>query len=273
MPEQLVFDDEAARAIEAMYLIDDALRRRAIVRRRLAATPGERILDVGCGPGFYCAELAEDVGPSGSIVGVDGSASMLALAERRCAGFENVELLEGEAAALPVADASFDAALSVQVQEYVPDIAASFAELHRILRPGGRVLIYDIDWATASMHSGDQDLTTRVLRAWDEHLAHPSLPRTLAPRLRAAGFEHVEMTAEAFATTEFDSGKYYGATLVPFIGAFVVGRQGITQAEAQAWIDEQMDLGSRGEFYFAVTQFCFTARRCPYGQRRVRFPR
>src|SRR5215213_10150259 len=131
MADQLVFDDNAARAIESMYLIDDALRRRAIVRERLAAAPDERILDVGCGPGFYCAELTEDVGPSGSIVGVDGSASMLALAERRCAGFDNVELLEGEATALPVADASFDAALSVQVQEYVQDIAACFAEIHR----------------------------------------------------------------------------------------------------------------------------------------------
>jgi arsenite methyltransferase len=261
MADQLVFDDNAAREIERMYLIADALRRRAIVRERLGAATGERILDVGCGPGFYCAELAEEVGPSGSVVGVDGSASMLALAERRCGPFGNVELLEGEATTLPLEDESFDAALSVQVQEYVPDIAASLTELHRVLRPAGRVLIYDVDWGTLSVHADDPERNERVLRAWDEHLAHPFLPRTLTEQLRAAGFEDVQMTAHAFATNDFDSNSYYGATLVPFIGAFVAGRQGISVEEATGWIEEQRALGERGEFYFAVTQFCFTARR------------
>lgn len=257
---QLVFDEDAARAIESMYFIGDALRRRAIVRQRLSAQPGERILDIGCGPGFYCTELAEKVGPSGSIVGVDDSASMLALAQRRCAELGNVELLEGEATAVPVADASFDAAISVQVQEYVPDIAASLAEIRRVLKPGGRVLIWDIDWATASI-SGDPSRSERVLRAWDEHLARPFLPRTLTGELRAAGFGDVELTAHAFATNDFDPAEYYGPTLVPFIAAFVSGRQGITAEDAEAWVAEQRELGERGEFYFAVTQFCFTARK------------
>jgi len=63
MTTQLVFDEDWARRIEAAYEIEDAVRRRRIVRDALAAVPGERIADVGCGPGFYCAELAEDVGP------------------------------------------------------------------------------------------------------------------------------------------------------------------------------------------------------------------
>jgi SAM-dependent methyltransferase len=257
---QLVFDEDAARAIESMYFIGDALRRRAIVRERLGAQPGERIVDIGCGPGFYCAELAEEVGPSGSIVGVDDSASMLALAERRCAELGNVELLEGEATAVPVAEGSFDAAISVQVQEYLPDIAASLTEVLRVLKPGGRVLVWDIDWATASV-SGEPSRTERILRAWDEHLANPFLPRTLTRDLRTAGFEDVEMTAHAFATTVFDPGEYYGPTLVPFIAKFVAGRQGVTADDADAWVAEQHELGERGEFYFAVIQSCFTARK------------
>jgi arsenite methyltransferase len=257
---QLVFDEDAARRIEALYLIADAVRRRGIVREALAPARGERILDVGCGPGYYCVELADAVGPSGRMVGLDSSAAMLALAERRCAGLDNVELREAEAVALPVGDASFDAVLSVQVQEYVPDIGAGLAELHRALRPGGRALVWDIDWATVSVHSEDDALTERVLRAWDEHLAHPSLPRTLAPLLRAAGFEDVRMQAHPFATIDLD-GESYGAALEPFIAAFVAGRQGVGEDEAQAWLAGQRALGERGEFYFASTQFCFTARK------------
>jgi arsenite methyltransferase len=260
MSTQLVFDEDAAKRIEALYLIGDAVRRRRIVRAALAASPGERILDVGCGPGFYCAELLEDVGASGSVVGVDSSPAMLALARRRCAGHDNVELLEGEATSLPVADAGFDAAISVQVQEYVVDMTGGLAELHRALRPGGRVLVFDIDWATFSVHSDDPALTERVLRAWDEHLAHRSLPRTLAPRLCAAGFEDVAMQAHAFATIEFDHDSY-GAAVIPFIGEFVAGRQGIGEADARGWVAAQRELGERGEFYVATTQLCFTARK------------
>jgi SAM-dependent methyltransferase len=112
---QLVFDDAAARRIEAMYEIGDARRRRGLARAALAAAPGERVLDVGCGPGFYCAELLEEVGPSGHVTGLDGSPAMLALAERRCAGRPHVELREADATALPVPDGGFDAALCVQV--------------------------------------------------------------------------------------------------------------------------------------------------------------
>jgi arsenite methyltransferase len=257
---QLVFDEQAASRIEAIYKIGDAVRRRRIVREALAAAPGERILDVGCGPGFYCAELLDEVGPSGAVVGLDGSAAMLALAARRCGGHENVELREADATDLPVDDASFDGAISVQVQEYVGEVATAIAELHRALRPGGRLVVFDIDWATLSINSDDEALTERVLRAWDEHLAHRSLPRTLSARLRAAGFGDVRMEAHPFATAAFDPDSY-GAALIPFIGAFVAGRQGLTEENAQRWVEEQRALGERDRFYFAITQFCFAARK------------
>lgn len=258
MSDQLAFDEQAARDIEAMYLIGDAVRRRRIVRDALQPRAGERILDVGCGPGFYCAELLEEVGPSGSIVGVDSSAPMLALAAGRCGEAENVELLIGEATAVPVDDASFDGAISVQVQEYVGEVEVALAELYRALAPGGRAVVFDIDWETLSLHSEDSELSARVLRAWDEHLAHRSLPRTLPARLRAAGFEDIRLEAHPFVTIEF-SPDSYGATLVPFIAAFVPGREGLTEADAQRWAAEQRALGERGEFYFAVTQCCATA--------------
>jgi arsenite methyltransferase len=259
---QVEFDEDVATRIEALYRIGDAVRRRRIVREALAVSPGERILDVGCGPGFYCAELAAEVRPAGSVVGVDSSPAMLELAARRCAGHEGVELRPGDAVALPVDDISFDAALCVQVLEYVPDPTVALAEMHRALRPGGRVVVWDVDWATISLHAFDAALTERVLRAWDQHLTHPSLPRTLRPRMRSVGFEDVRMQAHPFSTCELDP-ETYGVALLPLIAMFVVGRDGITDHAAQAWVTEQQQLGARGEFYFASTQLCFTATRPP----------
>jgi arsenite methyltransferase len=255
---QLVFDEDTARAVERMYEIRDAKRRRALVRTALAAAPGDRVLDVGCGPGFYCAELLTEVGPTGSVVGVDSSPSMLALAARRCEGAENVELHEADATSLPVPDSSVNRALSVQVLEYTADPAAVLAELYRALTPGGRIVVWDIDWASVSLHSEDPIRMGRVMRAFEEHLAHPSLPRTLAPRLRAAGFTEIEMEAYAFASCEMDP-ETYGAAVLPGIRSFVPGREGITDGEAKAWLAEQRELGERGHYYFSTTQFCFAA--------------
>jgi ubiquinone/menaquinone biosynthesis C-methylase UbiE len=261
---RLVFDEETGKQLEELYRIGDAVRRRRLVRAALAAAPGERVLDVGCGPGFYCAELVEEVGPAGSVVGVDASPQMLGLAERRCESHNNIVLHQADATSLPVADSSFDGAVCVQVLEYLSDAAAGLAEIHRALRPGGRVVVWDVDWATVSWHSLDPSRMERVLRAWEGHLAHPSLPRTLAPALRAAGFEQIEMQAHSFASAEFDA-ETYGAALVAVIRSFVARRGDLTEQDAAAWAAEQEELGERREYFFACTQFCFTATRPPAG--------
>jgi arsenite methyltransferase len=255
---QLVFDQDTAQRLEGVYRIRDAIRRRRLVREALGAATGERILDVGCGPGFFCAELAEEVGPSGSVLGLDTSAAMLALAARRCASHANIELRQADAGSLPAGDGDFDAALCVQVLEYVPDATAALSEMRRVLRPGGRIVVWDVDWATLSIRSEDPALTQRILRAWDEHLTHRSLPRTLAARLRAAGFVDVGMQGHLFATADFD-GETYGGATVSVIGAFVAGRESIPDHDATRWLAEQRELGERGEFYFTVSQFCFAA--------------
>jgi arsenite methyltransferase len=257
---QLVFDESLVEQLEQLYRTRDVRRRRRLVQDALGAQPGERILDVGCGPGFYVAELLDQVGPQGTVVGVDASAQMLAVAARRCEGRPNVAFHEGDATSLPVADGSFDAALCVQVLEYVTRPAVALAEMHRVLKPGGRLVVWDVDWATVSWHSTDPARMARALQAWDEHLADPSLPRTLTRHLRAAGFAGVGVEGHAFATNELSPETYGGASL-GLIEQYVAGAGRLGPREAKAWADEQRALGARGEFYFACVQFCFTAER------------
>jgi arsenite methyltransferase len=254
---QLVFDEKIVEQLEVLYRSRDVLRRRKLVYEALGATPGDHILDVGCGPGFYSRELLDQVGPEGSVTGIDQSPQMLAVARRRSEGFAGARFEEGDANALPVESGRFDRALSVQVLEYVADIPRALSEMHRALRPGGRVVIWDVDWATVSWHSEDDGRMARVLKAWDEHLAHASLPRTLAPSLRAAGFDDVRMDGHAFATIELSEETYGGAAL-PVIERYV-RQQG--SSDVDAWAEEQRALGECGEFYFACMQFCFSGVR------------
>jgi arsenite methyltransferase len=257
---QLEFDESTARQLEVLYRTRDVLRRRQLVRDALGVSPGERIVDVGCGPGFYVAELLEHAGSDGFVVGIDSSPPMLAVAAHRSKGHDNVAFHEANATSLPVETASFDAALSVQVLEYVADVPAALAEMHRALRIGGRLVVWDVDWATVSLHSTNPARTERILRSWDEHLAHPSLPQTLTSQLQRAGFEDVKLEGHTFATNRFDPDTY-GGSLVPFIARFAVGRDGISEDEANAWEAEQRELARSGEFFFACIQFCFTATR------------
>lgn len=257
MPDQLDFNHATTERLEKAYLGADIARRRKLVSHAVAPAPGERILDVGCGPGFYVAEFAGVVGGDGHVTGVDVSEDMLEAAARRTAEHENVTLLIGDAKGLPVPDGSFDAALSVQVYEYVDDTPAALAEMHRALGPGGRLVLWDVDWSTVSWFSTDADRMARVLRAWEAHLIHHALPRRLSAQMRSAGFVDVEVEAHAFVNT--DSGPdAYGGLLIPLIEDFV-SSHGVTVEEAAQWRAELEDLNGTDEYFFAITQFCFSA--------------
>jgi ubiquinone/menaquinone biosynthesis C-methylase UbiE len=257
---QFVFDEHAAAQLEVMYRSRDVRRRRRLVREALAVEAGHRVLDVGCGPGFYAAELLAEVGASGAVVGVDSSAAMLAAAARRCEGLGDAIFQEGSATTLSFEGQSFDRALCVQVLEYVADVPAALAQFHRVLRPGGRVVIWDVDWSTLSWHSADPVRMERVLRAWDRQTAHPTLPRKLAAALRAAGFAEILTEGHAFVTTALDP-ETFGGLALQRVEQYIAGGDEIPRAEAAAWAEEQRDLGARGEYFFAITQFCFTAVR------------
>src|SRR5262249_533944 len=123
-----------------------ATARRARILQALALQPGDHVLDVGSGPGHQAFEMSSVVGGTGRIAGVDAADSAIEIARRRCATLPNVRFQRGEAAHLPFDDATFDAVMSSQVFEYLNDVGSALAEMFRVLKPEGRVLIHDTDW-------------------------------------------------------------------------------------------------------------------------------
>ncbi|HZR68828.1 MAG TPA: class I SAM-dependent methyltransferase [Burkholderiales bacterium] len=113
-------------------------RRGALVRAGLA--PGMRVLDVAVGTGLVAREAKRIVGPSGIVVGVDPSLGMMAAGD----GLAGVPLVQGRAEALPFADASFDFVSLGFALRHVDDVATTFREFRRVLRPGGQLVMLEI---------------------------------------------------------------------------------------------------------------------------------
>ncbi len=107
---------------------------------------GDTVLDLGSGAGFDCLLAAARVGPTGRVIGVDMTEDMIARARDNAskAGCSNVEFRLGEIECLPVEDASVDLVISNCVLNLVPDKAAAFREIARVLKRGGRVMVSDI---------------------------------------------------------------------------------------------------------------------------------
>jgi arsenite methyltransferase len=248
------FDDRESRRVEAIYLTPDVVAQRARVLDALVLARSERVVDLGCGPGLLALEMAHRVGMQGEVQGVDASASMIALAARRCYGKSWVQLARGDVSRLPYPNMRFDAAVCTQVYEYVSDIGRALSELHRILRPGGRAVIVDTDWESCVWHSSDDARMRRVIEVWDRHCPHPHLPRTLKRHLVAAGFETVGVEAIALVNERYDPNTYSHG----IIGALCNwAKKHIDEEEARAWAEDLRVLGERGEYFFSLNRYLF----------------
>ncbi len=259
----MLYDSEAAARLERAYATTDMCVQREELRRSLRASAGEAILDLGSGHGFLACELAEEVGASGRIVGVDISLDMNSIASKRVAacGFgDRVEILAGDASALAFADATFDAAVSMQVIEYLAEPDAALQQLARVLRPGGRLVIIDTDWDSLVWAATDRRRAARIAAAWNEHVADPYLPRSLAPRLRAAGLEVKEVRIAPILNTAYDATSF-SYNIATLIASFVPGHGGISEDEATDWLNDLAELQHQGRYFFSVNRYLFAASR------------
>jgi ubiquinone/menaquinone biosynthesis C-methylase UbiE len=146
-------------------------RRRSYRELLLAAAVGlgDRVLDIGCGPGYFARMLAETVGPHGSVVGIDAAPEMVDYARRKARRLPNCRFQTGAAQTLPFPDGAFDVVTSSLMLHHVPeeDRLTSVGEMKRVLRPGGRLLLAEF--------SLPQDGVWRIVAAITGHAGKGAL--------------------------------------------------------------------------------------------------
>lgn len=254
----LNYDKAAAQAIERSYNTPDIARQRLQTLKALALNAGEKVVDVGCGTGFLVSEMAAVVGESGHLAGVDFSQDMLDVAAQRCESLPQVTLRQGSADALPLDDASFDAASCTQVLLYVSDLQQSLAELSRVLKPGGRLAVIETDWRGIVLNSAYSALTDRIFGAFDETVPNANLPARLAPMLKAHGFAAIKVEAIPVINTSNNASNFSAGALT-WASDLAVKEHKVSREEADLWLADINEKAASGEYFFCVNRFLFSA--------------
>lgn len=152
--------------------------------------PGHTMVDIGCGPGTDLVDMADAVTSSGAVIGVDIEDRMVEQARSRLADRPWADVRVGDAHALPVPDASVDRARADRMVQHVADPAGVFAEIHRVLRPGGVACVAEPDWDSLLVDPGDP-ATNRAFNRFvcAEIVRNATVGRQLARLAEGAGLE------------------------------------------------------------------------------------
>ncbi len=254
----VTFDAEVSKKTELGYLSPEVAQQRQRTLAALGLQAGERVMDVGCGPGLLAQDMALAVGPGGQVTGFDLSPDMLALAQKRCAGLPQVAFDQGTIEKLPAASDSLDAVACIQVLLYVEDVTRALKEIHRILKPGGRIAVLETDWRGLVINSDDDALLRKIIAGWDSAVASPNLPTRLAPLLRSLGFAAIKTEAIPILSTSYRPDSFSGSTAAWF--AHHALEQGlISQAELAGWQDDQAQKARENAYFFCINRFLFSA--------------
>jgi len=260
MNEILQYNDEASNKLLEMYRTPDVQTQRREFLQYVRPALGQRILDVGSGPGILSAALANAVGPAGWVCGIDISDQMIEIARNHCTEQSWVEFHKAEAARLPFPDQQFDIVVSMQVLEYISDLGTVLGEFKRVLRPGGLVVLMDTDWDSLVWYSPSPERANQILAGWNKHVKDPYLPRTLSRQLGQAGFQ----VEKPHILTIFNPGyaeNTFSNHLIDLIVPFVSQQGTIAAGEAEAWAQELRSSGENGQYFFSLNRYIFSANK------------
>jgi ubiquinone/menaquinone biosynthesis C-methylase UbiE len=220
--------------------------------------PGQKVLDVACGTGDDARTMAGLVAPSGQVIGIDGSQTMIEEAQRRAAGATlPVEFRLGDGQRLEFGDNSFDAARCDRSFMHMEQPRRALAEMIRVTKPGGRVLVYEVDFEMVVIDAPDKPLCRKVVNTWCDGFRDGWLGRRIPAWFPEAGLEEVEVVPATLRLTP---------SLTTYVaGPDVVARGAaagtLTEAEARAWLSWLEQAVASQRLFATLTGFLVVGRK------------
>jgi ubiquinone/menaquinone biosynthesis C-methylase UbiE len=201
MPEDITHFTDVDRTKDPQFFtrfLDEGNKVPAIVASKpiilegLGLRGGERVLDVGCGMGADVFEIAPLVGSNGQVTGVDMSAAMIDEARRRAEGRGlPVSFEVGDSQALRFDTSTFDAVRTERMLMHVPDAELALAEMTRVLKPGGRMSVFDLDWETQFCDSPQKETTRKITQSFCDGMKNGWIGRKLPRLFKTNGMHEV----------------------------------------------------------------------------------
>jgi len=247
--------DAAGRAADFIAYLDLAsssfrpVKRRALSLLRLE--PSQFALDLGCGCGDDLREMANLVAPSGLAIGMDRSAALIEEARRRHAmcGLP-LKFEEGDAAHLPWSDGFFHACYADRVLQHLNNPDRALRELHRVLKPGGRIVVVERDWEMVRLDAKDATTTNTILQRARTGIVNGWIGQQLSEKLRNAGFTAIEVYPHRIGIETFVTAD---ALLdLQSVLDHAVAERLVQRRSAELWIAELLDRDRAGKFFASI---------------------
>lgn len=211
---------------------------------------GHHVLDVGCGPGSDTISLAQLVGATGHVSGVDYDAAMVAEAERRAeqAGVSGwTQHHQADATALPFESGYFDSCRSERLFQHLLEPSRALAEMSRVTKSAGRVVVLDADWGSCGIDTSEVDIERRLMRFHTEMCHNGYAGRQLVRLFKEQGL--TDSTFEVFAIPVTDYPLARQMWNFDRMEQEALAAKVITEAELQRWQASLAQAAADGMFF------------------------
>lgn len=226
---------------------------------------GHHIVDVGCGLGSAARILAQYVGSSGQVIGVDKSEVMIAEARKRSeeSGLP-VAFLKADAHKLPYENNLFNGCFCRGVFEIISDPQQVLAEMVRIVQPGGRIIVPAPDAGTWTIDASNRAVTRRIIEFISDQEVNGWIGRQLPRIFKEIGLQSVMVLPETWVTQDYD--LLYEFWLQSHLEAALLAGV-ISDDEVIEWLGELEQRSQAGHFYSAITTFVVSGQKPPLARR------